>query len=47
MLIGLLEREGIPHEIVKDHNLHERAVAAISGFNTALTGSHPEYPSLE
>jgi hypothetical protein len=47
MLIGFLEREGIPYEIVTDHDLHERGVAAISGFNTVLTGSHPEYPSTE
>ena len=47
MLIGFLEREGISYEIVTDHDLHERGVAAISGFNTVLTGSHPEYPSTE
>lgn len=47
MLIGFLEREKIPYEIVTDHDLHERGVAAISGFNTVLTGSHPEYPSVQ
>jgi hypothetical protein len=47
MMIGFLEREGVPYEVVTDHDLHERGVGAISGFNTVLTGSHPEYPSLE
>lgn len=46
LMIGFLEREKIPYEVVTDHDLHERGVAAISGFNTAITGSHPEYPSL-
>ncbi|KIX03718.1 uncharacterized protein Z518_07271 [Rhinocladiella mackenziei CBS 650.93] len=47
MLIGLLEREQVPYEIITDHDLHERGVAAISGFNTVITGAHPEYPSVE
>jgi hypothetical protein len=47
MMIGFLEREGIPYEILTDHDLHERGVAAINGFNTVITGSHPEYPTLE
>ncbi|KIX99209.1 uncharacterized protein Z520_04785 [Fonsecaea multimorphosa CBS 102226] len=46
MMIGFLEREGIPYEIVTDHDLHEQGVAAIQGFNTVITGSHPEYPSV-
>jgi hypothetical protein len=47
MLIGFLERERIPYEVITDHDLHELGVAAISGFNTVLTGCHPEYPSLQ
>ncbi|OKL57211.1 hypothetical protein UA08_07367 [Talaromyces atroroseus] len=47
IMIGFLEREGIAYEVVTDHDLHERGVRALSGFNTVLTGSHPEHPSLE
>jgi hypothetical protein len=43
MMIGYLEREGIPYEVVTDHDLHTSGVAAIEGFNTVLTGCHPEY----
>jgi hypothetical protein len=47
MMIGFLEREGIPYEVLTDHDLHSGGVSAITGFNTVLTGSHPEYPSHE
>jgi hypothetical protein len=47
MFLGLLEREEIPYEVITDHDLHELGVAAISGFSTVITGSHPEYPSLQ
>ncbi|KAK3177531.1 hypothetical protein K4F52_009673 [Lecanicillium sp. MT-2017a] len=46
MIIGFLEREGIPYETITDHDLHIRGVDAISGFNTVITGCHPEYPTL-
>lgn len=47
MMLGFLEREGIPYEILTDHDLHERGASALHGFNTLITGSHPEYPSLK
>lgn len=47
MMLGFLEREGIPYEIVTDHDLHSRGGDALRGFNTVITGCHPEYPSLE
>lgn len=46
-MVGFLEREGIPYEILTDHDLHTRGASALQGFNTVITGSHPEYPSLE
>ncbi|TID25381.1 hypothetical protein E2P81_ATG04481 [Venturia nashicola] len=46
MMIGFLEREGIPYEIVTDHDLHARGANALEGFNTVITGCHPEYPTL-
>ncbi|OAL39952.1 hypothetical protein AYO20_00865 [Fonsecaea nubica] len=45
MMVGYLEREGIPYEVLTDHDLHVRGGSAIRGFNTVITGSHPEYPS--
>lgn len=45
MMLGYLEREGIPYEIITDHDLHQRGVDALKGFNTVITGCHPEYPS--
>ncbi|KAH8784885.1 hypothetical protein F5883DRAFT_672081 [Diaporthe sp. PMI_573] len=47
MMIGFLERENIPYEILTDHDLHARGSSALHGFNTVITGSHPEYPTLE
>ncbi|KAJ4420838.1 hypothetical protein N0V82_004133 [Gnomoniopsis sp. IMI 355080] len=46
MMLGFLEREGIPYEILTDHDLHDRGASALQGFNTVITGCHPEYPSL-
>lgn len=45
MLIGLLERAGIPYEVLTDHDLDAGGMDVLRGFNTVLTGSHPEYPS--
>ncbi|KIX08909.1 uncharacterized protein Z518_03566 [Rhinocladiella mackenziei CBS 650.93] len=47
MMIGYLEREGIPYEIVTDHDLHSRGASTLRGFNTVITGSHPEYHTRE
>ncbi|KPI36812.1 N,N-dimethylformamidase beta subunit [Cyphellophora attinorum] len=46
MMLGYLEHLNIPYEILTDHDLHHHGVSAISGFNTVITGSHPEYPSF-
>lgn len=49
MMIGLLEeklgRGG--YDVVTDHDLHARGVDALKGYDVAITGCHPEYPSLE
>ncbi|CAH0024431.1 unnamed protein product [Clonostachys rhizophaga] len=47
MMVGFLEQQGIPYEIITDHDLHIRGAAALHGFNTVITGSHPEYPTLK
>lgn len=45
MMLGFLERQGIPYEVLTDHDLHCKGVSVLSGFNTVITGCHPEYPS--
>jgi len=45
IMLGYLEREGIPYEILTDHDLHLRGANALHGFDTVMTGCHPEYPS--
>jgi hypothetical protein len=47
MMIGLLERQGIPYDVVTDHDLHFHGAAALAPYNTVLTGCHPEYPTLQ
>lgn len=47
MMVGFLEREGIPYEILTDHDLHARGASALGGFNTVITGCHPEYPTYQ
>ena len=47
MMLNFLERESIPYEVLTDHDLHERGTGALQGFNTVITGCHPEYPSFE
>jgi hypothetical protein len=47
MMIGFLERHGISYDIVTDHDLHTYGVKAIESYDVVLTGSHPEYPTLE
>lgn len=46
MMLGFLERAGVPYEILTDHDLHARGAAgALRGFGAVVTGSHPEYPT--
>ncbi|OAL21449.1 hypothetical protein AYO22_07845 [Fonsecaea multimorphosa] len=47
MMIGFLERHKIPYDIVTDHDLHFHGAAALAPYNTVITGSHPEYPTVE
>lgn len=46
-MVGLLEAQNIPYEILTDHDLHERGASALHGFAAVLTGCHPEYPTLQ
>lgn len=46
-LIAWMHHEKIDYDIVTDHELHRDGVAAIASYQTLVTGSHPEYHSLE
>ncbi|OAA64737.1 hypothetical protein SPI_03384 [Niveomyces insectorum RCEF 264] len=46
-MIGFLESLGIPYDVTLDHELHDHGVRAIEQYNTVITGSHPEYPSVQ
>ncbi|KAK5263775.1 hypothetical protein LTR99_010880 [Exophiala xenobiotica] len=47
MMIGFLEREKIPYDVLTDHDLHLKGAAALAPYNTVMTGCHPEYPTIE
>ena len=48
-LIGLqfLERSRIPYDVVCDHDLHISGKDILARYGTVLTGSHPEYHTVE
>jgi N,N-dimethylformamidase len=46
-LIAWMHHQGLDYDIVTDHELHKDGVAAICGYQTLMTGTHPEYHSLE
>ena len=46
-MIGFLEKLGISYDVVTDHDMHDKGVAAVERYTTIITGSHPEYPTLE
>lgn len=49
LMIGFLEeklgRGG--YDVLTDHDLHKYGVKALERYRVVLTGSHPEYPTLE
>jgi hypothetical protein len=47
MMLRLLECEGISYEVLTDHDLHTGGVEVLAGFNTVITGCHPEYLSRQ
>ena len=42
-----MHHHGIDYDIVTDHELHRDGVAAIAGYRTLATGTHPEDHTLE
>jgi hypothetical protein len=47
MMIGFLERQKIPYDVLTDHDLHAQGVDILAPYHTVMTGCHPEYPTLE
>ncbi len=46
-LIDWLEQQGIDYDVISDHDLHETGVALLAPYRVVMTGSHPEYFTLE
>lgn len=47
LMIGFLEQLSLPYDVCLDHDLHTDGIEAIARYSTLITGSHPEYPTIE
>ena len=47
LMLEFMEKGGIPYDVVCDHDLHTFGKAGISRYGTIITGSHPEYHTVE
>ncbi len=43
--IHWLTQEGIAHDVITDHDLHEEGAAALAPYRVVIAGQHPEYHS--
>lgn len=46
-LLAWLNAKGIACDLVSDHDLHREGTAALAGYKAVLTGTHPEYHTVE
>jgi N,N-dimethylformamidase len=46
-LIDWLDAQGIEYDVVSDHDLHAMGAALLAPYRLVMTGSHPEYFTLE
>jgi N,N-dimethylformamidase len=46
-LIDWLDAQGVAYDVVSDHDLHEMGAALLAPYRLVMTGSHPEYFTLE
>lgn len=47
-MVGLLEELlGDGYDVLTDHDLHLQGVHALASYDLVISGSHPEYPSME
>lgn len=47
LMIGFLERSGIPYDVITDHCLHIRGEQATTQYTTMISSCHPEYHSQQ
>ncbi|RFU80548.1 large subunit of -dimethylformamidase [Trichoderma arundinaceum] len=47
LMLEFLEKIGIPYDVVCDHDLHASGKTSVSRYGTTITGSHPEYHTVE
>lgn len=46
-LVDWLEAKGFQPDVITDHDLHTEALALLNPYNVVITGTHPEYYSVE
>ncbi len=46
-LVDWLEQQGIAYDVITDHDLHEMGASLLAPYRAVMTGSHPEYFTLE
>jgi N,N-dimethylformamidase len=46
-LLAWLEAKGIPFDVITDEDLHEEGEALLRNYRVVMTGSHPEYHTLQ
>jgi N,N-dimethylformamidase len=46
-LIDWLDQQGIEYDVISDHELQEKGEALLADYRLVMTGSHPEYYTLE
>jgi hypothetical protein len=48
VMVGFLEKLlGDGYDVLTDHDLHLRGPGALASYDIVISGSHPEYPSME
>jgi N,N-dimethylformamidase len=46
-IIDWLERAGLGYDVITDDDLHREGLALLAPYSVVITGSHPEYDSLQ
>ena len=46
-LTGWLDRMGVDFDVITDHDLHAEGAALLAPYKAVLTGTHPEYHTVE
>ncbi|HTN98693.1 MAG TPA: N,N-dimethylformamidase beta subunit family domain-containing protein, partial [Nordella sp.] len=46
-ITGWLDHQGVAYDVITDEDLHRDGLALLRRYNVVLTGTHPEYHSLQ